>query len=175
MGIRAACILLPLLVTCSTSPPAPRALGAEDLARLGLVNGRMPFPGIVTGGQLTEEQVDELSVLGFDVLVSLRPTGEGDAGWEEQYAAAHGISFHRIPVAGPAGVSVENARRLASVLSTAGDRGVVVYCASGNRVGALFALKAHALDEMSAEQSLRIGREAGLTRLEPYVRELLGL
>jgi hypothetical protein len=51
----------------------------------------------------------------------------------------------------------------------------MVHCASGNRVGALLALRANRLEGASPEDALELGLDAGLTRLEPAVREALGL
>ncbi|SVC09755.1 uncharacterized protein METZ01_LOCUS262609, partial [marine metagenome] len=47
------------------------------------------------------------------------------------------------------------------------------YCASGNRVGGLLALKAYWLDGVEPDDALEIGRQAGLTGLESAVQELL--
>jgi hypothetical protein len=49
----------------------------------------------------------------------------------------------------------------------------MLHCGSGNRIGALFALMAFHLEGESADRALQVGREAGLTRLEPVVRERL--
>ena len=51
----------------------------------------------------------------------------------------------------------------------------IVHCASGNRVGALFAIQALYLDGRSAAEALEIGKRAGLTHVGPAIRELLGL
>ena len=182
----AAALLLSLtfgltLGACASPDPTSRdstseapVLTADDLARLGVVNGRVPFPGVVTAGQLTESQFASLAELGYDTLVNLRPAEEEGAGWEEDFAATRGIEFHRIPVAGAQDATEANARRLAALMSAA-DGGVVVYCSSANRAGALLALKAYLLDGESPEASLAIGKAAGLTRLEPHVRTVLGL
>ena len=48
-----------------------------------------------------------------------------------------------------------------------------MHCASGNRVGAFFALKAFKYDGKSADESLKIGKAAGLTSLEGKVKALM--
>jgi len=85
-----------------------------------------------------------------------------------------GMTYVSIPIAGAADISEENARRLAEVLDVGADP-VVVHCASGNRVGALFALKAYYVDGKTPEEALALGKAAGVTRLEPVVRQTLGL
>lgn len=52
---------------------------------------------------------------------------------------------------------------------------VALACASGNRVGVLLAARAFWFDGASPDQALTLGKQAGLTRLEPVVRSLLGL
>lgn len=85
-----------------------------------------------------------------------------------------GMTFVAIPVDGAEGVTEANSRALATALEEA-DQPIVVHCGSGNRVGALFAFKAYHVDGRTAEEALVIGKGAGLTRLEPVVRERLGL
>jgi uncharacterized protein (TIGR01244 family) len=147
----------------------------DELERLKFKNARMPSPKLMTGGQLTREQMVSLSKVGYSTFISLRSADETGAGWEEEFAEAEGIEFVRIPVAGPAGITRDNAERLAEKLARAGSEPTVLYCDSGNRVGALLAMKAHLLDGESAEAALAFGKKAGLTRLEPKVRELLSL
>ena len=146
----------------------------RDIASLEIINVRMPSDHLVTGGQLTQEQMVALREEGYETFINLRPVDEKGTGWEEEFSAAEGISFTRIPVAGAAGVTRESAERLAEALSSS-ESGAVVYCKSGNRVGALLALKAHFVDGQSPEDALQFGLDAGMTRLEPLVRELLEL
>lgn len=148
----------------------------EEIASLEIRNARLPAADLLTGGQLSRKQMEALHTLGYTRFISLRPADEEGAGWEEKFAAEEGLTFERIPVAGGAGVTVDNAKLLADALPAAGsDEKAVVYCASGNRVGALLALKAHFLDGRPADEALQFGLDAGLTRLEPVVRESLGL
>ena len=59
---------------------------------------------------------------------------------------------------------------------TVGVDGAVLFsCGSSNRVGALFALKARLLDGKSPDEAIAIGEACGMTRLEPVVRQALGM
>ncbi len=147
----------------------------DSIGDLGIINARAPAPSLLTGGQPTEDQFAALKELGYSTFVTLRLADEPGTGWEEAYTESAGIDFVRIPVAGAEGITPENAERLAEVLDIAGEEPVFVYCGSGNRVGALLALKAHTLDGWSAEDAIEFGLAAGLTRLEPVVRDQLGL
>jgi len=160
-----------------THEPATHESGHEEEAgvtSLGITNVRTPSDDLVTGGQLTQEQMVALKEQGYETFINLRPVAEDGTGWEEEFAATQGISFTRIPVAGAAGVTRESAEQLAEVLSGS-ESGVVVYCKSGNRVGALLALKAHYVDGESAEDAFQFGLEAGMTSLKPFIREMLEL
>ncbi|MEE9471477.1 MAG: sulfur transferase domain-containing protein [Gemmatimonadota bacterium] len=145
------------------------------VAALQIRNVRLPMPGLLTGGQLTADQMIALRESGYRHFISLRPADENGAGWEEEFAASEGIAFTRIAIAGATGIDRENAERLDARLAQAGSEPTVLYCGSGNRVGALIALRAHLIEGIGAEEALALGKEAGLTRLEPKVREALSL
>jgi len=153
----------------------PVAALPAEIAALRITNARMPAPGLLTGGQINREQMTALKSLGYRTFITLRPADEAGTGWEEEAARTEGVAFERIPVAGEADVTRANAGRLAAALREAGGGHAVVYCASGNRVGALLALQAHYVDGRGPGEALAFGRDAGLTRLEPKVREMLGL
>jgi uncharacterized protein (TIGR01244 family) len=168
-----ALIALAPLVACTAE--APPKLDDQAALGLGIRNAVLVLPGLISSGQPTEEQLAALPELGYHTVVQLRPADEEGTGWEEAAAAELGLTFVRIPVAGAEGITEENARALDAVLADAGHGGVVVACASGNRVGGLFALRARYCNGAEPEAALEQGKQAGLTRAEPAVREILGL
>lgn len=137
-------------------------------------NARLPMARTLTGGQPTPEQFEALEAAGIERFISLRPTSEDGAGWEEERAAG-GADFARIPIAGAEDLTRENVASFAALLERDGEAPTMVYCASGNRAGALFALKAAWVDGMDPAAALELGREAGLTGLDEAVQELLGV
>lgn len=138
-----------------------------------LPKGAEPIEGVLTGGQPTADQLEVLAELGYGTVVNMR--GLDEKGTTNPAAVeALGMTYVSIPVTGAADVNEANARRLGEILAET-DQPVVVHCASSNRVGALFALKAFYVDQASPEDALALGKEAGLTRLEPVVRQQLGL
>ncbi len=167
----------PAAPVAKSSIPAAEPDKGDDLptavADLKIRNARSPEPNLLTGGQLDQEQITSLQQLGYRMFIGLRPADEAGAGWEEAFSEAAGLDFHRIAVADAADVTRENAKNLTQLLSRTGSEPAVIYCASGNRVGALLALKAYFHDGQTPEEALRFGKKAGLTRLEPRVRELL--
>jgi uncharacterized protein (TIGR01244 family) len=139
-------------------------------------NGRVPAEGLLTGGQITPEQMTALAAEGYKTFINLRPADEEGTSWEEEFAGQAGLRFVRIPVAGHADLSHEKVDLLARTMAEGhGDGGVVLYCASSNRVGALLALKAHWVDGVEPPEALAFGRDGGMTRMEPVVKKLLGL
>jgi uncharacterized protein (TIGR01244 family) len=162
--------------THSTAPEAQEsaiveALQPEDLLR----NGRTPFEGdaLLVGGQPTPAQFEQAHELGYKTVINLRrPEEEGNT--EPEQVRGLGMAYLEIPIAGSGDMTEDKARALAEALESA-ESPVMVHCASGNRVGGLFAMKAYYIDGMSPEEALVVGKAAGMTRLEPTVREKLGL
>ncbi len=151
-----------------TAPPA-----LMDAAAIDIPNAKMPVKGILTGGQPSVEQLDTAAQAGYRTIVNLRAPGE-QGSWDEAMKAAElGLRYVAIPIGGADGLSAENARKLAEIVDDPSALPAMVHCASGNRVGALFALKALHVDGADAENALTIGREAGLTKLEAAVKERL--
>ena len=148
---------------------------APEIAALDIRNVHQLSPDLLTGGQLRKEQMTQLHQLGYRTFINLRQADEQGTGWEEEVAAAEGIVFRRLPVAGKRDITRRNAQQLARLLEEAGDEPVAIYCASGNRVGALLALKAHYLDGLNVEEAVVYGVKAGMTRLEPIVRGRLSV
>ena len=133
-----------------------------------------PRPGLRTGGQPSREQLDALAAQGVRTVIDLRADGE-DRGYDEaaELKQRH-LRYLRLPIAGAQDLTPANAAALKRLLADSGD-GVLLHCASGNRVGALLALMAAQEERLPPAQALELGREAGLKSLVPAVREKLGL
>ncbi|MDI3259061.1 MAG: sulfur transferase domain-containing protein [Sinobacteraceae bacterium] len=141
---------------------------------LDVPNACTPQDGICTGGRPRPEHLRQAKERGVRRVVNLCPPNEACDYDEAAVVAALGLDYVNIPVAGPADLTPENARKLAEAIRDASAaHPVFVHCASGNRVGGLFAIKARYVDGLDAERALAVGRSAGLTKLEPEVRKLL--
>lgn len=156
-------------------PPALEEEAEPSTPEVAFKDVRRPFEDrhLLTGGQPTSEELAALAAAGYKTVVNLRPETEEGAWDEGPELEELGVRYVHIPVAGPDGINVENARRLAEIVDDESAYPLVVHCASGNRVGALLAMKAFHLDGVDADTALEIGLDAGLTRLEPVVRERL--
>lgn len=84
------------------------------------------------------------------------------------------MSYHSLPVDGAAGLSLKNVKALDQLLKQAGDEKVFLHCASGNRVGALMALRSALIYGENTEAAIAQGKAWGLTRLEPELKRLMG-
>lgn len=133
-----------------------------------------PRPGLHTGGQPTAAQLDALAAQGVRTVIDLRTDGE-DRGFDEAGAASERhLRYLHLPISGASDLTPANAEKLAQLLR-ANPGGVLLHCASGNRVGALLALMAAQQEHLPPEQALALGRKAGLKSLEPTVEQALGL
>lgn len=129
-------------------------------------------PGLYTGGQPAPAEWPALAAAGVATVINLRAPEELQGRDEAAEVAAQGMRYLSMPVVGPDDVTDANAARLWQAIHEA-DGKVLVHCASGNRVGALLALAAYRNGGMDAPAALAFGQSAGLTRLEPLVREHL--
>lgn len=131
-----------------------------------------PRPGLHTGGQPTPDDLAALKQQGVHTVIDLRGAEE-DRGFDEAAQAQElGLRYLTLPISGKDSLTPANADALHSMLEEAGD-GVLLHCGSGNRVGALLALRAAHNEGLPPEAALKLGRQAGLKSLEPAVAEKL--
>lgn len=166
-------------LACAPSPEThaqtvPAAAATQPAPAATPSPWHQPRPGLYTGGQPAPVDWAALKALGVTMVVNLRPDSEMAGRNEAAEVAAAGMAYIGIPVAGADAVNADNARRLWTLLKTS-DAPVFVHCASGNRAGALLAIGAAHSGGMTPDAALEFGRKAGLTSLEPVVRERLGM
>ncbi len=130
-----------------------------------------PTDNLVTGGPPSKKELSQLKEAGITKIIDPRSPDEERAFDERAEAEKLGLEYVSLPVAGSAGVTRENARELDQLLQD--GENVFLHCASGNRVGALLAIRAHEIQEKDLDQSLEFGRAAGLGSLEEKVRSVL--
>jgi len=128
--------------------------------------------GVTGHGQPNLQTLDEIRAAGYGVVIDLRLPDE-DRGLDDERGAVEdrGMSYFSLPVDGGAGVTYENASKLNEILAQS-DKPVFVHCGSGNRAGALLALRAK-LNGADNETAVEAGKQTGLTRLEDVVRQRL--
>jgi uncharacterized protein (TIGR01244 family) len=131
-----------------------------------------PIEGVIACGLPSENELREAQAGGLRTVINLCPAREQKFD-EDTLVTSLGMRYEHIPVAGAQDLTRENALRLAQILSDPASRPAVVHCASGNRVGALFALKAFFADRCDPDAAIAAGRAAGLKALEPAVAAII--
>lgn len=130
-----------------------------------------PLPGITTSGQPDEAALAELADEGYVAVIDLR-TPEEDRGLNERETVEDlGMRYVSLPVHGPEGISYENASALDAILNETG-RPVLIHCSTGNRSGALLALRQRLLGA-TADDALEVGERGGMTSLRSTVEARL--
>jgi uncharacterized protein (TIGR01244 family) len=147
------------------------AIGQALAQSTELPNRKDALDGITTAGQPDARQLAAAAESGFEYVIDLRGPDE-DRGIDEQAVVEGlGMSYISLPVVGPDGVTYGNASALDKLLSEA--RGpVLIHCSSGNRAGALLALRSK-LNGADNESALALGVAAGVTVLKPTVEQKL--
>ncbi|NQD36329.1 hypothetical protein HPT27_04770 [Permianibacter sp. IMCC34836] len=158
--------IAPLLMLAVFGPVRAAELPALDMKSVQEIS-----PELVTGSQPSRADMEKLKAAGVSTIINLRGAGE-DAGFDEAASARElGLNYVTIPIAGADDVTVGNAAKLDSAMRKA-DGKTLVHCASGNRAGALLALRAAASGQ-SVDDAIEFGKSAGMTSLEKVVRERL--
>ena len=169
-------IVLGLLLSTAIATAGETDLSAVsslkvDLHRVVELGTVEPVDGITSSGQPGKESLQVFANAGYAAIIDLRGVQE-NRGFDEPAAVQElGMEYIAFPIEGRDAINFDNAGELDDLIR-AQNGPVLVHCGSGNRVGALLALRASLLgaDETAA---LETGRAGGLTRLEETVRERL--
>ncbi|HSG59527.1 MAG TPA: sulfur transferase domain-containing protein [Woeseiaceae bacterium] len=143
-----------------------------DVAEVSAGAEPRPVGGLTAAGQPDEAAFEAFAEAGYVAVVDMRAPDE-DRGLEDEQGLveALGLDYIAFPIASEEEIDFESAARLDALLESY-DGPVLVHCASSNRVGALLALR-ESLRGADDDTALGYGRAAGLTRLEPRVKEVL--
>lgn len=142
-----------------------------DLGEVVVAGKVSPVDGVTSAGQPDEDALAVFAASGYAAVIDLRGPDERRGYDEAARARELGMEYVSLPVEGREGISFDNAAKLDAHLEQY-DAPVLVHCGSGNRVGALLALRASLAGAEDAD-ALELGRSAGLTRLEAIVKERL--
>lgn len=132
-----------------------------------------PRPGLLIGGQPDREALAQARDAGAETVINLRGTDEFDDWNQTEVVTGLGMLNIHIPVASADDLNQDSVELFDRALEHVGDEPAIVHCASGNRVGAMYALRAAWLQGEDTETALEIGREHGLEGLADTVEELL--
>jgi len=166
------CLLLTLAACVEdTAIDVETATTFIDVDQITAETDLAPVNGIRAAGQPTADVLERFSEAGYAAVIDMRAEDEDRGMDEKAVVESLGLDYIVLPVDDAEDVSFDTARRLDELLSGY-QQPVLVHCASGNRVGALLALRAN-MAGVSDEGALEYGKQSGLTRLEPLVRERL--
>src|SRR5690606_6890957 len=153
--------------TARTPPPSDGTPHTPALSRFA-----NPTPKIHTGGRITAEDLPALRAAGITHIIDLTPDAETPDFDEATAVRAAGLSYDNLPIAGSADLHRGSVDAFDQLLR--GIQGpALVHCASGNRVGALAALRAAWLQDADEEAAIAEGHRWGLRSLEGEVRARL--
>ncbi|PWW14120.1 MULTISPECIES: tyrosine-protein phosphatase [Pseudidiomarina] len=161
--LAAAAIFTSVLSACAPTPATPAPTPLADVLQ--------PSPDRYVSGQPTKQQLAALQQLGVRQVINLRSDAEVADHPEPEWVAALQLNYQHLPIRGAADLTLANIQAFDQLLAT--PQPTLLHCSSGNRVGAMMALRAYWLQQASAEQALRIGYEHGLGDLEDSVKQLL--
>ena len=175
----AAALLAALLLApagCATAPgtaAAPADADADATAAAAILERfATPTAGIHAGGRIAADDLPALRDAGIRHVIDLSTDAETPDFDEGAAARAAGLGYDHLPIAGAADLTPASVAAFDQLL-----RGVegpaLVHCASGNRVGALAALRAAWLHGADEDAAIAEGRRWGLRSLEGEVRTRL--
>ena len=139
--------------------------------RLDMINTLVPNEKLIVGGQPSKNDLAVLKDLGIKHVVNLRPESEEISYDEPCLVKELGMEYHLIPVTDIDSYSKSAAQAYLAIVEL--GQPILVHCASGNRVGALIALADYWLNGVGNSEALAHGLQAGLTKLETDVRQVL--
>lgn len=128
-----------------------------------------PAPGVVSAGRLNADDIARARAAGIRQIIDLTPDAETPGFDEAAAVRTEGLSYANLPLRGAGDLTLRNVEAFDALLRTA-KRPVLVHCASGNRVGAMAALRAAWIDGRTDDDAISIGRSWGLKGLEDEVR-----
>ena len=141
----------------------PAAAAAEQKDH-GLRNAKHPEAGVLFGGQPTEAQLKAMAADGLSLVLDLRTEGE-NRGFDEPAALQSlDVPYLNLPVDGDRLALPETFERFIEAMEKA-DGPVLVHCASGNRVGAMYYAYLAAAKGVDREEARTRARENGLGNL----------
>lgn len=148
--------------------------GAQDTVSWPDIDGAMtPSPDRMVSRQPTPAELVAAQRGGVRHVVNARDIGEFDAWDEAELVEALGMTYHRVPIGSPADLDRDAVEAFDRILAEIGDDPALLHCASGNRIGALYALRAGWLLGEDTEAAVETGKAHGLTGLEAAVRDKL--
>jgi len=139
----------------------------------GVKNIGQPAINRYTAGPPEPELFSAFAKAGVKHVINLRPPAETPNLNEAALVTKAGMSYYNVPIAGMRDLTRDNVVLIDKLLQKIGDESTLLHCSSSNRVGAVMALRAGWLKGASFDKAIAIGKQWGLTRMQPGVEQLL--
>jgi len=149
------------------------AWGGESVEWPEIEGSHNPRADWLITAQPQPHELVAASQAGARHVVNARDTGEFTAWDESALVESLGMRYHHLPIGGPADLDRDAIERFDRILDDIADQPALLHCASGNRIGALFALRAAWIEGEDTETAIEIGKAHGLTGLAGAVRSKL--
>jgi len=138
----------------ASGPRIPETVAPTDIPNYWLLRA-----DVASGGRPTDEGLARLRDLGFRVVVDLRAESEGTEA-ERQAVTTAGLRYVAVPIT-PRTFSRADARTVGAILDEEERGPVLIHCATGNRVAAVWTVLE--MDRgVPYEDALAAGRRIGL-------------
>lgn len=133
--------------------------GAELPSMVDIPNFTILNEQVSGGGYITADQVATLPAKGYTTIINLRHDGERGVAEEVAAAERAGLHYVSVPVGG-GDFTLEDAKKVSDAIAAAPGH-VLLHCASGGRVSAVWALT-RALDEgLTPGEAAHVAQEEG--------------
>ncbi len=159
-----------LLAACEGAPASTTSLHV-DVVAVAERESVTPVDGITSAGQPDQAALAVFSDNGYVAIIDMRGEREDRGMDEKAVVESLGMDYVLLPIVSEDDISFENAKKLDDLLATY-DGPVLIHCGSGNRVGALLALR-QSMNGADDAAAMAYGKQGGLTGLEPVVRARL--
>lgn len=144
---------------------------ALEPSPIAIPNARF-YQGYVLGGLPSNHDLDAAMSAGFESAMSLMTNDEEGGPELARYGASKGLRYLRFTIAGKEDLNESMAWQFASTESMLG-KPAIIHSLSGQRVAAIFVLRAYFVDELSADEALAIGDALGMGEFAEHVRQEL--
>ncbi len=125
----------------------------------------------LSGGQPTELALEQFANEGGKTIINIRTAKEFDGFDEQLKAESLGLNYISFATSGSE-LTLEHVIAFDKLIN-AQKQPFMLHCGSGNRVGALMALREAWIKGADKEAALAVGKEWGLTKLEKVVTILI--
>ena len=134
-------------------------------ALAAIPNAYEPVPGLITGGQPSEQQLRDFAAAGGKVVLDVRDPMEVRPFDEPALARELGLEYINVPVS-PGATSDEKLDRILAAVREHRYKPMLFHCASANRVGGAL-LPWFILDQkMSTDEATEAAMKVGLRNPE---------